>query len=298
MSLELLLGPEFKAGVAFGLATAAVASAAGLVWRSRHGRPIPLAGVALVVAVLAGLAYTETIPRSLIWAMVALAFGGLFAGRVRGVWPVPLLLAVPGAWLVAFRSEVVLPTWATWFVFAAVVVASPLAVDFEQRRTTWTPALYALFVAGIFAAVPDTEQALVLLGAAAVAALLPLAGATFGSVGMYPAVGIALWVIAQGATGRPAAVLGAAACLGVLVMEPIARRLSPRRITLLDRVQGPYWEGLVVMVIQLVAVLAASRIAGLEPDPVIAAAEASLVLAALAGLLVVGGYLPWPRSPE
>ena len=151
-------------------------------------------------------------------------------------------------------------------------------------------------MAGVFVAVPDTEQALVLLGAAAVAALLPLAGATFGSVGVYPAVGIALWVIAQGAAGRPAAVLGASACLGVMVMEPIARRLSPRRVTLFDRVGQPIWAGLALISVQAVAVLAAARIAGLEPDPIVAAIEATLVLAALVGILVFGAYVPRPRS--
>lgn len=294
VTLKALLGPELRSGLLFGVATAGVAGAVGLVWRSRHKGLVPLAGVALVAAALAGFAYVDSIPGSLILAAIVLALGGLLAGWLHKIWLVPLLLAVPGAWLAAFGAKMDLTEWATWFIFGAIVAAAPLTADFEERRPEWTPAVYALFVGGVFLAVPDTEAALVLLGVSAPVGLLPIAGVTFGSVGVYPAVGIGMWVIAQGAVGRPGAVLGAAACLGVLVVEPIALRLSSRCSTVLDWRRGPHWRGSAVVVIQLTAVLGASRIAGLEPDPIIAAIEAVLVLLAVAAILVLGAYLHGP----
>jgi hypothetical protein len=102
-----------------------------------------------------------------------------------------------------------------------------------------------------------------------------------------------LWAAAVDGRGRPASVIGAAACLGLLAVEPIARVVTRRSIHVLLP------QPLAVIpfaVVHLGAVYAASRIAGLRRDTgeaatiAITTLVATLVIAAGVGLL-------WP-APE
>ena len=82
-----------------------------------------------------------------------------------------------------------------------VVAAAPLIASFDDSDTerSWGPGLWLVTAAGVFAAVPDTVEALVLLGASIPVALLgwPLRLVRIGP-GAYPLVAVFVWVVAWG----------------------------------------------------------------------------------------------------
>jgi hypothetical protein len=239
---------ELHAGLRSGL----LALVAGLLLAAaarRRPTPVPVHGLLFAAAFLAGLAQA----------------------------PGP---AVPG-W----------PPTAGWVLSAAAVVAlaaGPMLAGFDAR---WPgrglgPVLLAITVAGIWSTVPDTEAALVALGAATPLALLgwPWPLASLGWVGSWAVAGSLGWLVATGGAGRPSAVVGGAACLGLLAIEPLARRLDPRRRSLLGCVPGGPVGAVVVAAAQLGLVFVAARVAGTRPTLAGAAAVAGVELAAGIGL--------------
>lgn len=225
------------AGLAAGLVLGAAAALACLgVWawrrRRRPGTPTPVAGLALAAAGAGGVA-------------VALrpAGGGL---------------ALPVPW----------PA-----VALAAVAAGALLADFDRRwrRRGLAPALLAVSAAGIYLTVPDTEAALAVLGAALPLALLgwpgPLARVpsqpppSLGVVGALAVAGLLVGTASAGSVGRPGAFVGALACLGVLVVEPVARRLDPGRRSALGPPTGR-WAGWSALAAQLALAAVAARVVG------------------------------------
>jgi hypothetical protein len=126
-------------------------------------------------------------------------------------------------------------------------------------------------------AVPDTEQAMPVLGAflaVAVLAVDPAAPPSPG--GAAAAVGLLSWTAAVGGWGRPASTVGAIACLGVPVLVPLVRRharLTGIRIAL------------TLGAVQVALVVVAARAAGLR-DSVAAAAAISAVTLVAAGAVL------------
>jgi hypothetical protein len=201
---------ELGVGLLAGLAAALLCL---LAWSRGRQRPGGLAGLALGGAAAVGFAVTG-----------APATPGL---------PWPALAVATGA------------------------VAAVLA-DFDRRQGQrgLLPLLLVVTAAGIYATVPDVEAALVLLGATVPMTLLgrpgPLARSRpwpplLGAAGAVAAAGVLVWTVATGGAGRPGAVVGGLACLGLLAVEPLARRLDPRRRGLLDpldRRPGLAWTAL------------------------------------------------------
>jgi hypothetical protein len=264
--VDAIRGREFVAGLVFGTGALILAVASGLLLRRRGDHPLPAGDALLALAAILALPVATSVPTRLWWGIGLLVVGGL----VAQIWPflAPLgpALAAPGAWVVSSESVVPEAGWVRWFVFVTIVAAVPLVSRFvtELRTGTWTPMMFAIFSLGIFISVPDTEESLILLGASLPLALLSFPGsrAGFGVSGLYASLGLALWVIVQGGVGRPAAIIGASACLGLLLADPIAR-LLPGRGSLLDRFPSG-WGGLVLAsFVQLLLVVAVARTAGL-----------------------------------
>jgi len=119
---------------------------------------------------------------------------------------------------------------------AAVLVAGALLADFDRRRPDGLALpLWAVTVAGVWATVPDVEAAVVVLGAALPPALLgwpgPLARSglvALGLAGSLASAALLVWVVATDGAARPGSMVGGLACLGVLAVEPVARRLAGR----------------------------------------------------------------------
>jgi hypothetical protein len=235
------------------------------VWSRRRGRPPAAAGLALAVAVVAGLAVTS-VP----------------AGPAVA-WP-PLALA-------------------------AAVAAALVAFDRRWRELGLLPALLAVTAAGIWAAVPDVEAALVLLGAALAMALLgrpgPLAGrrpglAAFGVAGSVAVAAVLVWTVTTGGAARPGSVVGGLACLGLLAVEPAVRLLDPHRRSPLDPLERRPGLAWAAVAIQLVLAGLAARVVA-RPEraaTALALAALELGLALAAGTLLARRRSPSRRTPS
>jgi hypothetical protein len=270
---DALAGRSGDLGVGLLLgAAAALACLGAWAWRRRPGAPAPVVGVALAAAGAAGI--------------------------VAATDP-PAALALP------------LPA-----VAVAAVVAGALLADFDRRwrRHGLAPLLLAISAAGIYATVPDVEAPLVVLGASLPMALLgwpgPLAPAglpapwrrppaprvagaaapatpppSVGVVGAVAVAGLLAWTVAAGGAGRPGSVVGGLLCLGVLVVEPLARLLDPRRRSALAR--GPVaWTALGA---HLVLVAVAARVVGRAGTVAAALPPAGLTLAAALAVALAAG---------
>jgi hypothetical protein len=159
-------------------------------------------------------------------------------------------------------------------------------LDARWRKRGLGPVLLVGSVAGIFAVVPDTEQALVALGAAAPLALLgwPWPLARLGTAGAYLAAGVLLWVVATGGAARASAMVGGVACLGLFVAEPLARMLDPERQSVLERLPEGGFGVVLAATAHLALVAVAARVAGLQ---VTAARAVVVTLAELVATLLL-----------
>jgi hypothetical protein len=256
---------EFRSGLLVGLA---LAVGVALVVAERPGRRVvPVAGLLIAAGFATGIAISSDLPVNVALGIACLAAGGWIAARLE--WP-PLAsvsLALPGAVLLTtdLGSR---PRWVVPVTVLAVSIASPLVADFDRRfgRAGWPLALYAISVVGVYFTVPDTERAAVLLGLALPFAFIgwPVSLASLGPAGSYAAVGVLLWVGAFESRGREAALVGAIACLALLVFEPIARVAGGGRDTMLAAVARQRFALIPIAILQLGLVFVASRIAGLR----------------------------------
>jgi hypothetical protein len=294
--LDPLQAKEVTAGLLPGLLAAAVGATAGLMWLGVWGRPLPAAGLLLVAGAAWGLWEAAALPPGLVEGLVALAGAGLVAGTLPLPHIAGALLAIPGAWILASQGDLVGEDWIRILVAAGAVAGGVLAADFDRRWSGagFPPVLLAIAVVGVYFAVPDTEQASVLMGAALPLALLgwPRALAGLGSAGAYAASGLVVWTAAAGGAARPSSIVGGVACLGLLLIEPLGRAIAPRGSSLLEVVEGRRWVVVPVAAGQLALVYVASRWAGLRPTVneavVIVMIELVLVVVAVAGL---GGWI-------
>lgn len=294
-----LRSPELAAGVSRGLVATAAAAAIGAVWRLRAGRPAPLAGPAVAGAFLLALSARGELERDLVTATALLAIAGL-ASFIHPLAAV--VAAVPGAaMLVASIPAEQRPANAPLIV--AIVAIGFLIGQFER---TWGdsglgPVLIALTVAGIYTTVPETRRALVLVGAALPLPLLgwPVPLASIGPVGWYAVPGLLMWTAQMDGSTRVGAVIGAAACFGLLLAEPLARAV--RGATVLDRLgveERPLVLVPVVALLHLGLVYVAARVAGLRADGVAAATIAVATLVISIAVLIAGGTAPRRRAPD
>lgn len=263
-----------------------VAGAVLLALRRRRSGPFPIAG--LVIAGSAALALIEMRPSAMTAAMGAalLALGGELSDLGLKSLPLRIAATLPGAWLIAFETGLPGPDWVPWLVLLAIALAAPLLTDFGRGSVSaaWGAPLFALSALGIFFTVPDTEEAAVLLTAAAPVALLgwPAPLASLGGAGSYSVVGVTAWIVVWGSRGRETALVGAAACLGLLLAEPVARLLT-RRNTVLQRISPDAQTALAVGAAHFLLVVFASRFAGMRPSVL----EASVLAGAALFLAVV-----------
>jgi hypothetical protein len=233
--------------------------------RARAGWEWGGAGLLFAGATLVGLHVTHEVPGGLVGGAAlaavgaAIAGGAVKGGAVKGDAAARLAqpaAVVPGAWVVAAHGAIPGEPWVRVLVFATIVAGSALVADLDRRtaRLGVGPVLLAVSVGGVYATVPDTEQALVLLGVAGPVALLgwPLRRAGLGRAGSAAAVSVLAWTAAVGGVGRPSSIVGAVACLGLFVVGPLIRRP--------DRFRAP-----TMVAAHAVLVLISARVAGLRP---------------------------------
>ncbi|MFO7280056.1 MAG: hypothetical protein C0P77_006580 [Thermoanaerobacterales bacterium] len=284
---DLIDDPGFRAACGWAALGAAVVAAVALALRRR----VPLAGVVVAGAAVAALdRHVLPVDDQVVLALALLAAGGYLADR----WALHLVAAVPGA-LVLAAALPTDPGWVRPVVVATTVVGGAAAADLDRAAGRGAsragagvqpapgvgPVLVAVTVAGVYLTVPDTEMATVLLGAALPAAALgwPFAWGRLGGGGALATVAVVAWTVALDGRGRLGSVVGGVACLGLLALEPVLRRLGALRPARGVR------DALVLVAVHAVLVAWCSRVAGLRTD-----VEPALVLA-LAGHAVAGAAL-------
>ena len=260
--VEAAVSAEFLAGLLWGGVAAAIALAVGVAWLRWRREPPPVAGLAALVAAAAVMPIVRRLPGLVVAGLVMLALAGAVFPRTRRISMIPVLLALPGAWMIG-ASGIPGPGWAAPLVVVATAVGGPLVSWFDEEihGPPIVALLFALATAGVWATVPDTEEALVLLGAVIAPTLLawPLRVARLGPIGGHALVGLYLWVVVWGGRGREGSIVGAMAALGMLMVAPTGAWIARQ-----SRVRATGWYGIGLISLQLVVVVATTRIAGLR----------------------------------
>jgi hypothetical protein len=290
---EVIDRPEFRAGLRWSAGLTALTAIAGLVSTRLFRRPAPVAGLIVALALVKGMKQWDGLPTNVTRGLVYLAVAGFSVGVLASLWrPLALtgmLFALPGASLLTSNTGLPDVRWVGPLVVVTVVVGGTLVADFDRRHHErgWSVVMFAVSVVGVYFTVPDTERALVLLGASVPILLLgwPFALATLGTAGSYPAVGALAWIAAVEGFGRRSSIVAAVACLGLFVVEPIARLLRLGSATIFDRLPRRTWAVLPVAAAHLALVFVASRVAGLRT----AVGEAAVIAAVdlIVGVAVV-----------
>jgi hypothetical protein len=307
---DLVDDAQFRAGLAVGVIALVVVLALAL-WAQRHDRSdrphvpgrrhglLPAAGLAVVAASVVGLDRPGSLLSGRLVAGLAFLVVGPFLTMLalaphRAAARLAAVSAIPGAVLVARAAALENGIW--WIpmlVVVSTVVGGALVADFDRAnaRAGLGPTLFAVATLAMYTTLPDTEQAAVLVGVALPLALLgwPVAHAAFGP-GAYSTVGLVAWVAAVGGRGRPGAVIGAVACLGLMLTEPLVRRAWRGRARSPARPVSS--RATLVILLQVLTVIGTARVAGLETSAGRAVAISSCVLAASA-LGLAAMLAPW-----
>jgi hypothetical protein len=278
--IDLLGRSHFQVGLGVGV----VGSVMTLVlWRDLR-RPIPIWGTLVSLAVVLGAALLMPDWVAPAIGVILLLAGGELLNRV----PILGALVLVGAATVLALLPIVPDRVWIRTGTAAFVLAGGWAIQRVDRSLgeTGIPILMiAATVFGIWATVPETEHARILVGAVAGTFLLgwPKAIARIGSNGAYALAGVMAWSIAIGGAERTGSIIGAWATLGVFFAAPLIRPgVVPKR-----------WP---VLAVHVVTVLLASRVAGLQEGGTTAAAIAIPVL--IAALVVIYHLVEPSRAPD
>lgn len=273
----------FILGLAAGaIAVVLAAAVADPSERTRHASRAPTTGVATTAAALWVISLAWPVGEGAVWGVAGVAL--VARASAQPGWrtgPVgATAVAAPFAALLAFDASPI--GWVRGLVTASVAVGAVAAArtDAGWSSTGLTPVLYAMAAAGVFAAVPDTEEATPLLAASAVGALAgwPLGRARLGAGGAGAATALLIWVAAVDGRGRTPAIVGALASLGLLVTLAIGRWFVASGT---GRPAHTFTRPVPVLACQVAIIYLASRVAGVSHDLAFAAwvGSAATVLA-------------------
>jgi hypothetical protein len=154
----------------------------------------------------------------------------------------------------------------------------------------------------VYLAVPDTELARVMLGVALPFVLLSVPKPIFplGPAGSPAIAGVFVWVVVVGGRGRPGSVVGGLATIGVLVAEPLGRRLfgrllPPSRRPKVDNFEEDWrFVAAVAAIAQVVIMLYASRVVARED----AAADALMICVPLIAITAFCVPMLYPKRDQ
>jgi hypothetical protein len=287
--VDLARDPGLRAGLAAGLLATLVVAVVALVRKGRG--TVPLAGLAGTVAAVIGLRISTEVwevPSELVAGLAVLGLASLVPKLPGPTLAYRLVAVTPGAVLVIAAADLDF-AWAVPYTIAATVVGAILVTEFDRLHapTGLPPVLLGVTAAGVYGCVPDTEEAVVLVGAALPVALLgwPKPIASLGAAGAPMAVGLVVWTAAFDGRGRSGAIVGATACLGIMLLEPLldgARHQRPRA----PAPAGGWCRRSYVLAGTHVALVGiCSRVAGLQTSPVKAAVIALLAFVAAGAVL-------------
>jgi hypothetical protein len=265
---ELFAGGQFATGIAVGVAAAAIAIALRAA-TPRRPAPLPVGGILVSSGALVAIGHFRPVPTAVLIAVLGVAVTSALTSLGPLARPWVALCSLPFAWLLAFHGGLVELTWLRVAVIAAICLGAPLAGWCDDTWAATAPglALFALSAAGVYLCAPDTEEIRALLGVAMVLALLgwPVRRARLGRSGAAAAIATFAWIAALDVRGRPASIIGALLCLGLLVAAPLGRTLLPAACRALRGVERAKQTPLLITA-HGVLVLVASRAVGLRAN--------------------------------
>lgn len=276
-TIDLLTSSAFILPVIIGVAAAGVTAVWAVGWTDAEG-PSPIAGIALAGAFL--LARPEGLDAWLVVGVVAVGVAGILPRAA--VWRV--LLTIPGTLLLAAGVDPP-STWLRVIIIVSIPTLAAFVSDFDvrYREGALGPGVFALSTVGVFFAVPDTEQAVVLMGVALPFVFLtfPKPVASLGVPGSFAVVAAFVWTVAMGSLGRQRVAVAALVALGLLIVEPLMSWLLRSRQPLARTAT------VIVLAAQLLVVFLASRVAAPRTDLVTIAMFSGVALLTGAALVYV-----------
>lgn len=246
-------------------------------WASLRRRPVSGGGLFVVAAALLALEWTHRVPAELIVGLLLLSLATMAPTEsLIGA----MVLAIPGATALgaAFvsspRAELVV------YVVVAVAVLAPIVARFDasDHEAASGLSLLSISMVGVFLTVPDTDLVVVVAAAAAPFALMgfPLRLARLGRAGAQAGTGLLIWAVAVGGEARSAALIAGTAALGVLIVAPLMREV--RRISTLAPLPAVMIQGVLCVLLALVAGLSASVVAAATAILLVLVAVVSVAL--------------------
>jgi hypothetical protein len=276
-----LTSSEFVQGLRIGLLAAVLMGVLVGVWRS-NVRLRSVNGVLLACGGVLALVGVKPIPAQGLLALALLGIAPWIAPGAQSLF-VRFVMAIPGAWLMSSLQNSG-PEWIEWLLFGSMAIGAPLVTqsDHDLSEVIYIPSLLLVSMIGIYLVVPDTEAIRVLIGVAFPLVIIAwvLGLSRIGSTGSYVTVGIMVWAAALGGQGRPSSIIGAVACLGLLLLSRVLINHRQQMTRTRD------WPVLVAVHVGIVVLC--SRVAGFRANSLEAAVVAVAVLAI--GALIVSLY--------
>lgn len=286
--LDLFTRSEFQLGVLFGAIGLALISVT-----PRSPSWLRPWAATVAAAALVGVMVIEGQRLGLVFGIAAMSLGGWFTGSARTVRGVPIVvvagwcLAAFGAALIPWRGQIEPDSW--FFVATPLValgLAALMATWTNGPSREWLGPITTITAFAIWTTIPETDLARMTLGVTLPLAFgtLPPVSASVTRAGSFALAGVLAWMPALGGEARPASIVGAWACVGVIALLPVANRLWPQRSLRTVALLG----------LHSFIVLIAARVIGLWTWAVPAVVAACALFAF--GLLLA--YLLGRRTPE
>jgi hypothetical protein len=234
---QLMSAREFAIGLLWGALAVVVSPSPARVFRRRTSDMGGLAFAFATYLAVRVVGPARIAPISVAGALIVLAVGGCAIDSVDLRLPMRLrrssLAAVialtPGALALAVAVPGRQSLWLPVVVFVATLIVGALLHDFNRvHGATGAPFLLLMISSlGVYFTVPRTHMALVMCGVAVPVALLsfPQPLAAFGSAGSAAVAGAFCWISAASGRESSATVIAALGALGLLLGEPISRRV-------------------------------------------------------------------------
>jgi hypothetical protein len=251
-------------GFLIALGISMVGASVVVVARRAGSWPIGFGYVALVAALVAMRADLHLGAR-LVVGLLLLVIAGATPQQGVGAVLRAVTLVTGAAFVVAAMTGA--SGWMRVLGFVMVLAAVPPTGAIDRRAARLVPVLLLVAAIGVYICAPDTEYAKILVGALAPLALLVFEPRLTAAAPSGAVSALVVWAAVVEGRGRNGAVVGALACVAVVLLLA-ATRWSWRRAS----------DAVAAVAIDAVAVLYLARVAGFRASAWVAALLALPVL--------------------
>lgn len=289
--LDAFRSSEFQTSLLVG-AAALVLGALCISRRRAPGAGLLLGSVVVLAWLVADAVALDTPTRVVVGVVLLFA-----AGLGHDLWGLPLTLAIAlasvGAWVLSDGGDYVDVSPAAALLLVVTVGAAVTAFAYIEQTAAVVLPVLVLALVGCYLTLPDTEAAVVALGAVAPLVLIawPNVPLNLGASSSFALSGLFVHTSATGWGGRESAVVGSVGSLGVMISAPVAFHLVERVRWFWSQRDERALFLAIVLGLHAALVLLCSRVAGLRDSTAAAVVIAVVTLAAGCGALVGVAWL-------